>query len=389
MSYLKPKNPYSPGYALPENVLTEPKTRGTITTNWAPRGTIDSYRAAKPRSAWASGYALPKNVLREKPGQGVLTTTWAPKGTIDSYVSPSMRTPLPADVVDRGGQQVLEGLYEAKIPGKPAVSKDDVIGRFGREAAREIVRAAKGGKTPEERIAIVKNVLSSLSPSLRTEVENKAKTLQAKRRMPALEALEKAIAMALANHLAEQWMTLAEGRRPKDGLLSVGGVSWSEMYGSRDLSGWDDIGDAFKSAGNAIKNTAQKVANAACKAANHPAAGVAASGVAVANGAPPDKGQQAVDTAKQVCAATEKYRDTGTKTQGSVAPGAAPKTGMRQMRFDSTAYQQLRTGTASGGPNDPARLAAQGGPMSTTTKVALGVGAVAAVGALVYLAKRK
>ncbi len=395
MSYLKPKNPYSPGYALPENVLTEPKHRGTITTNWAPRGTIDSYRAAKPRSAWASGYALPKNVLRETPGQGVLTTNWAPKGTIDSYVSPEMRTPLPADVEDRGGLQVLEGLYEAKIPGKPAVSKDDVIGRFGRQAAKDIIKAAKGGKTPEERIAIVKSVLSSISPSLRTEVENKAKKLQAKRHMPALEALEKAIGMALANHLAEQWMTLGEGRRPKDGLLSVGGVSWEEMYGSRDL-GFDisDVGNAIKSAGNAIKNTAQKVANAACKAANHPAAGVAAAGVAVANGAPPDKGQQAVDTAKQVCAATEKYRDTGTKSKGSVAPGTAPKpTGMRRGFFDVQAYKERITGTASGGPNDPARIAAEqaagGASMSNTTKIALGVGAVAAVGALVYFSRKK
>lgn len=381
MSYLKPKNPYSPGYALPENVLTEPKHRGTITTNWAPRGTIDSYRAAKPRSAWASGYALPKNVLREKPGQGVLTTTWAPKGTIDSYVSPSMRTPLPADVVDRGGQQVLEGLYEAKIPGKPAVSKDDVIGRFGREAAREIVRAAKGGKTPEERIAIITNVLNSLSPALRTEVENKAKKLQAKRHMPALEALEKAIAMALANHLAEQWRTLGEGRRPKDGLLSVGGVSWSEMYGSRDLSG---IWDKLKSAGSAVvdktKSALNKVKELSCKAANHPGAPLAAGIATTVGGGNPQAGMQGAQTAQQVCAVI-----------GQPAGGAAAPSGSTggSNRFLQYAGATARSGAAAGGGYAAQQTVSQSGPMSTTTKVALGVGAVAAVGALVYLAKRK
>lgn len=382
MSYLKPKNPYNPGYALPKNVLTEPKHRGTVTTNWAPRGTIDSYRAAKPRSAWASGYALPKNVLRETPGQGVLTTNWAPKGTIDSYVAPTMRTPLPADVEDRGGLQVLEGLYEAKIPGKPAVSKDDVIGRFGRQAAKEIIKAAKGGKTPEERIAIVKGVLSSISPSLRTEVENKAKKLQAKRRMPALEALEKALAMAFANHLAEQWQALGQGRRPKDGLLSVGGVSWEEMHGARDLGfsisgAWDKIKDAGSATVAKTKEVASKIKEYSCKAANHPTAPLVAGAATTIGGGSPQIGMQGAQTAQQICAIA------GQPAGG--APAAASSSGGRGfMQYAGAVARSGRTGYA------PGQTVSQGGaPMSNTTKIALGVGAVAAVGALVYLAKRK
>ena len=382
MSYLKPKNPYSPGYALPENVLTEPKTRGTVTTNWAPRGTIDSYRAAKPRSAWASGYALPKNVLRETPGQGVLTTNWAPKGTIDSYVSPTMRTPLPADVEDRGGLQVLEGLYEAKIPGKPAVSKDDVIGRFGRQAAREIIKAAQSGKTPEERIAIVKGVLSSISPSLRTEVENKAKKLQAKRRMPALEALEKALAMAFANHLAEQWRDLGEGRKPK-GLLSVDGVSWEEMYGSRDLGfsisgAWDKIKDAGSTVVDKTKEVASKIKEYSCKAANHPTAPLVAGAATTIGGGSPQTGMQGAQTAQQICAIAG--QPAGGKPSAS-SPSSPARGGFAQ--YAGAVVRSGRAGYAAG------QTVSQGGAMSTNTKIVLGVGAVAAVGALVYMAKRK
>jgi hypothetical protein len=377
MSYLNKKNPYNPGYALPKNVLAEPERRGTFTTRAAPRGTIDTYRAAKKGTAWDPGYALPSNVLREKPGQGVLVTNWAPKGTIDSWNPSNFRKPgSDAGIVATSGlgslgddslgyqlqsKPVTNDLVR-QITGRVALpSSSDALAKYGKDAAR-IILANVNRLPPDQRATAIKEILGQIHPSLVSTVEAKAKKIRAKRPgASSTEVLERAASIALANHLSEQMIQAGKtGRVPTSGVLSTGGVSMDEMDGPLDLSNW--LGDAYRATKSAVKTTVSAVKSLTCKVTGSNVGQLAAGGAALASGAPPQVGIQGAQTVNgAIC------------PQGTAPVAPAAATQQARTAYLAPIMYQAPQAPAAGGMN----------------KTVLIVGGVAAVGLLAFLVMKK
>ena len=386
MPYLKKSNPYNPGYALPKNVKAEPERRGTFTTRAAPRGTIDSYRAAKKGTFWDPGFALPKNVLAEKPGQGVMVTNWAPKGTIDSWNRADFTKPKTVDVLevedDRdtvtfGGlgslgddslgyrlqKKYVRGNREAVFKPRPSIPKSpDAISNMAKGAAHGILQNLN--RLPKhQRAQAIKETLGHIDPGLVTAVEAKAKALRVKYpKMSALSVLERATSIALANHSALVIVEAGKtGRLPK----SLEGVSMSEMDGPLDLSGaWDWAKRALSTTGNAIKDVASSGADLykkyLCKVTSSSVGQIAAQGAAAYAGAPPQAGAQgAAIISGATCPAG---------TAAVPAPAAPP----------------AQTMTAA-----PRLSYLAPAPVKDNTKTIMIVGGVAAVGLIAFMAMKK
>lgn len=82
--FFRRPHPWDPGYALPPHVLAEPPGRGTLTTNYRPRRSIDTGGERVP--PWRSGYAVPDYILEEPLGRGVHTTKQLPRRTVSALI---------------------------------------------------------------------------------------------------------------------------------------------------------------------------------------------------------------------------------------------------------------------------------------------------------------
>ena len=72
-------HPWEPGYALPKHVVSEPPLRGTHTTKYKPRRSIDAPWIPSP---WRTGYAYPGYLKKEPLGRGVYRTKYLPRRTV-------------------------------------------------------------------------------------------------------------------------------------------------------------------------------------------------------------------------------------------------------------------------------------------------------------------
>jgi hypothetical protein len=82
MQFRKP-HPWDGGYAIPDYVMSEPGLRGTHTTKYMPRRTIDAPALPPP---WKPGYATPAYVNKEPLGRGVYRTKYHPRKSIDVLI---------------------------------------------------------------------------------------------------------------------------------------------------------------------------------------------------------------------------------------------------------------------------------------------------------------
>jgi len=82
MPFLKPGNPYLPGYAIPK-AWTQERDKNVHTIAGVPRGTVDPPPPQYPKGfLWNPGYAIPDEWYHE-PWGGVQVTPWAPHGMRD------------------------------------------------------------------------------------------------------------------------------------------------------------------------------------------------------------------------------------------------------------------------------------------------------------------
>ena len=65
------------------DVLAEPALRGTLTTKYMPRKTIDAPALAPP---WRTGYAFPDYLAKEPLGRGVFRTKYTPRKTVSTLI---------------------------------------------------------------------------------------------------------------------------------------------------------------------------------------------------------------------------------------------------------------------------------------------------------------
>jgi hypothetical protein len=364
--YLNRKNPYSPGYALPQNVLDEPLGRGVITTRYTPRRTIATYSPPTFRAA------------RVATGLGSLGGT--PNGSLGGK-SKSMFGVL-------GGLGSLGGTTVPSHAGVKVGGPGDPIATFGKKSARVIL--ANVGKVPvSHRTATLHTILDAIDPALWETVFGHTSRL-AKGGTHPKKALEKALSIEMANHFTGQLVRLGKtGVAPSRGAIALG-CACAAGVKPPGLSGWFDsvtdavggaakfvgshIADAAVTTGKFVGNQAANAASAAyhaagsalsnigglaCSAANSGILGaVAGAGGAVFGGpAGGAAGSKGADFAKSLCSS-----------------GQAP------VNLNAVNQAIARSGGGGG--------VAYGPPSSGFPIVPIAIGVVG-VGALIYLATRK
>lgn len=283
MPLLPPQNPYAPGYALPDNVEKEPYGQGVYVTKYMPRKSI-----ATLTQDWASegiekggpnmlgslggvpgGILGGKHALSSKGGYGVL-------GSVEGIFG-NRRT------------QTTLGAHAAGGPGQVG-GPGDVIADFGRKGAKGLLETVKSAP-PADRKAALKLILDSMDRGFWSKVEAKADELKGGKGYDAATALEKALAITLANRMTAQLVDLGKsGKMPLNGPLGLASSDGMNCC-CQNLSGALGLGFGLSSITGAVKSAAKAVGSGVKTAVKATGSGVATaakatgSGVASASGA--------------------------------------------------------------------------------------------------------
>ena len=204
--------PWSPGYALPQNVVDEGLERHGYVTQWARRGTFDNPKVGD------SGYAVPGYVREENYGRGAFVTKWAPRG---SYFGPKVSHWLDrpsARVVGRkpmpGGATKLKiqtmGGVEQAVGGAGLAP----ITAYGLDVATSLIDTVRM-MPPDLRKKQLKLALDKIDPKLWAKAEAGADAA-AKLGVPPDLALERGLGAAMSYGLTNELVDLAKGKRPPE-----------------------------------------------------------------------------------------------------------------------------------------------------------------------------
>jgi hypothetical protein len=299
MFFRKP-HPWDPGYALPANVLAEPPGRGTLTTGYMRRKTIDAPAVPPP---WRTGYAYPDYVGKEPLGRGVYRTKYMPRKTVSTLIP-----------------KYLGGLGDVDY-------ERDPIAIFGRNVSAHLMSSIYT-LPPNLRKPALRALFDQIDPKLWGRVSAKASKLMRERDMGPMEALEKAIAASTSMGLLEEFIALGRGKTPKPkSFLGLGAYGEEAevivLEGAMTALGFcgpiclaKKAGSGIKGAvtgiGGALKGGAEQVggwASSAVKAIGSLACGVAGSGLgqqaaaagAMAAGAPPQVGAKGAEVMQGMC----------------------------------------------------------------------------------------
>jgi hypothetical protein len=336
MAILRRGSPYIPGYATPQNVVDEPFHRGAIVSAYRKRRTIDG-GLRNPRQV--SGYVIPQSVRDEPLGQGVRTTHYTKRGTIFGTV-PEIATTgkesgrIGVGIFDDdqrsgklgilsgstiGGRSTLGALGDTPSPG----STSDGIAQFAQGAAATILADARH-VAPEHRKIFVQAVLGNMDKRFPADVEAKSALLMKEKGYDAKTALQKAIAIVLANHTAKQLVEIGRtGRVPQSGLCGTCAPSglgsvWGTVKSYTTKAAGVVLAPATGGASlaltapktadkvaDAVKSTASKVGKTLCKVADTGILkiGAAAAGGALSGPQGAQAGAAGADATQQVCAA--------------------------------------------------------------------------------------
>jgi hypothetical protein len=316
--------PWNPGYALPDYVASEPTGRGTFTTGYIERGTIDTLLP----DVFGSPLNARGGSLKGKAGLGSLGGC-----SLGDMVGPVSGLGGAVAVKTSSTQIGTAPLPKPGFPGDP-------IAAYGRTAAAALTSSVKA-LDPSLRTPTLKAVLDAINPDLFATAASKATALQKKKGIGAGPALEKALAATLADGFAKELIDAGKTGTVKVvsqvGLgmygdtavqMAMGGL-WSAVKNTASSVGnavkdagkavisapgkaVDAVKDAGKAVGSAVSSAAKKVVSAAGKALNKlasvactvlksPIAPMAAGAAGAAYGAPPQAGAMGVEVAKGFC----------------------------------------------------------------------------------------
>jgi hypothetical protein len=301
------RNPRSPGgYILPQSVRDEPLGQGVRTTHYTKRGTI---------------FGLVPEIVTA----GAATERMGVGGIFESTPSAGRLGVLSGTTL--GGRSTLGALGDAPAPG----GSRDGVAALAKEASA-IIMAQSRTVEPAYRKIYLQAVLGNIDRGLPNAVSAKAEYLMKRKNYDAKTALQKAIAVEIANHTIKELMEVGRTRRvPTSGLLGLGACSG----GPRGLGGvWDTVKSYTKKTTGAIlapatagvslawtaPKTAGKVADKAktaldkigkvmCKVADSGLLKIGAAAAGGAAGGPQgaQAGSAGADATQQLCAA----KDTG------------------------------------------------------------------------------
>lgn len=307
-AFLDPSNPMAlEDIDLPANVLAEGQNDGTITTEWAPRGTIDD---ARPGGLFNNaGYDIPKTA-QEPHGQNPAVTAWAPRGTVDKVPEPFFRK-----------RKADPRLIYADF----GTEKDPFVAH-GLDTADMIMHTMSTNlDNVQERKTALKAIFDGIDKGMWADVERKANALT--KQYGAKRALHKAIATSFANKALAETLKAGQINRPiATGLMGLGGYGNasgaytragmlvnSDLYGPLGMGWWG--GDAWRWTKDKVKKAASKVKGAVktvyskytdiyCKLANSGALTIAATAGGAAAGGPggAQVGAQGAEVVKNLCA---------------------------------------------------------------------------------------
>lgn len=244
------------------------------------------YRIATP---WNPGYAIPKYVAAEPPGRGTFTTEWTPRGTIQQLIPDSLSG--------------LGALGDSTIGGDPTIGAgaEDPFLKYGKTSAAAVFKAVNS-VAPKYRDITLKAILQEIDPSLYGKV--KANPTQANLANLMATGIAREIVELGAGkrspRKARQVMhsrAAKPGYRPTDGWFDKYIVNPIKKYNPVSLS--LDVGeDILKKATSALKT----VGGAACALSQNPLGVAAASGAAAAAGQPPQTGAAGMAATAAICA---------------------------------------------------------------------------------------
>lgn len=201
---------WSPGMALPENVIAEGLERRGLVTQWAPRGTFDN------PAVGTGGYVVPEYIQRERYGRGTFVTKWSPRG---SYFGPGLpdwlNYPVSAvkDVKELGPNKteyVMESLHGMGSTDPASLQA------YGERAAAIMIASVR--RLPvAQRPAALRREMNKLDRSLWSRTAAIASSLQKQGWAPA-DALQQGLARAMSAGLAAEVIKTGEraalGKRP-------------------------------------------------------------------------------------------------------------------------------------------------------------------------------
>lgn len=287
MSQYRTRNPYNPGYALPDNVLAEPPGRNTIATVQRQRRTFDSPGVIP--QAWRTGYALPDYVEAEPLGRGAISTYQRPRKTIPTLIPNALGDDSASSIVG---------------------SSIDPFKQYGMRVSEMILGSINEVPLDMRQIAL-KSVLNELEPGLYARVSSRAVKYK-NRGMEMTEALGAAIASSVSEGLAKEVIQVGKSGKlpPRKSLMGLGihdgayeealSGLWSSIKSGASTvkkkvtSGVSTANRKYqsglKSAYKWGKKTLKKAKNLTCKVMNNPLSDVAVAGASAAYGVPPQVG---------------------------------------------------------------------------------------------------
>jgi hypothetical protein len=180
--------------------------------------------------------------------------------------------------LDAYGRVALGAVSNSRAAAILATPRDPIF-QFGTVGAKTIMQQARR-LPPAERKAFMEAVLGALDPTLHGKASQKAKTLVRDKRMSSAAALEKAIAVGMANGLASETLKRVQGKVSATGYVDMAGF-WSrakravtapargaKAVGRSAKKAGQAVGRAAKKAGKAAVDTLKKVGKLACAALN-------------------------------------------------------------------------------------------------------------------------
>lgn len=287
MAFENKKSPYNPGYAIPKYVLKEPAGRGTFTTRWRPRGSIDVLPPGSPSlTGKGSGYALPKNVKKEVPGMGTLTTAYVPRGSTffrpgDTLASSSLR-PSSFSANTLAITSLSGTTLGGSTLGNDKAAAGSPLQTYGSKGATILCRALS--KVPQNQQGeVLKAMLDSIDPKLYAKVS---------RQMQKGVARKVAIEKALTEGFTKEIMDLGKGRKPtKTKQVSL-------AMGYTPVGFLDKLSSGIQGIASGAVNA---VGDLACKVASNPLTAAAAVGASAAYGATTEQAATGAVVAQGLC----------------------------------------------------------------------------------------
>lgn len=233
---------WTPGLALPPNVVDEGLQRRAFVTQQEPDGTFDN------PAVGTGGYVVPQYVVDEGYGRGTFVTAWSPRGT---YFGPGLPDWLnypvatikavssPRDGAVTYTMETLHGL--SGTDAAPSSGLPTGYQKYGNHVASLMLNHAKSFP-PARRKTELKRVMDKVDPTLWTRAASNAKALTSRGVAPNV-ALHQGLSVALGHGILKEVIATGKtGRRPAArGQLGLG------CYGRVATQGFlGALGDATK-----------------------------------------------------------------------------------------------------------------------------------------------